>query len=215
MTDREKIRETFSRLHASDRILPEVMKMTENNNTSDTAVRTDLATARRRAKRTHLPRLAAAAACLLLLLGSGTAAYAANVGGIQRTIQIWLHGDQTNAMLTIENTDFSHYTLEYTDADGKTQQRGGGGIAIEPDGTERPLTEEEILEHLNMPEVIFEEDGTIWVYYMDQKLEITDSFENDFCFVTLQNGDQTWYLTVKSDGSYGMNKDKYPDPKDF
>ena len=28
-------------------------------------------------------------------------------------------------------------------------ERGGGGIAYEADGTERPLTEEEILEELN------------------------------------------------------------------
>ena len=54
-----------------------------------------------------------------------------------------------------------HYTLEYTDENGETQQRGGGGVAFEPDGTERPLTPEELMEHLNAPEVSYEDGSTI------------------------------------------------------
>ena len=38
----------------------------------------------------------------IILGGTGTA-YAANVGGIQRTVQIWLHGDQTQATLDVSN----------------------------------------------------------------------------------------------------------------
>ena len=33
--------------------------------------------------------------------------YAANVGGIQRTVQIWLHGDQTQATLDVSNDPFA------------------------------------------------------------------------------------------------------------
>ena len=42
---------------------------------------------------------AAAIAAALLIAGSTGVAYAANVGGIQRTIQLWIHGDQTDAEL--------------------------------------------------------------------------------------------------------------------
>ena len=52
------------------------------------------------------------------------------------------------------------------DRDGTKHEMGGGGVAFEPDGTERALTEEEMLEHLNAPEVVYEDDGTVTVYYL-------------------------------------------------
>ena len=97
-------------------------------------------------------------------------AYAADIGGIRRKIQIWLHGEQTTAVLDVQN---GQYTL--TDEEGSFI-RGGGGVAFEPDGSERPLTEEEILEHLDQPDLQHKEDGTVWVYYHGQKIEITDRF---------------------------------------
>ncbi|MEI3190773.1 MAG: hypothetical protein V8S36_00520 [Lachnospiraceae bacterium] len=78
------------------------------------------------------------------------AAYAMNVGGIQRTIQIWIHGDQTDAQFVVED---GSYTLDYEDENGEAVHRGGGGVAIEDDGTERSLTEEELMEEINSPEV--------------------------------------------------------------
>lgn len=86
---------------------------------------------------------AALAGCILLAGGTGSA-YAANVGGIQRTVQVWLHGDQTTANMTV--SDDGTYTIEYPDENGETREISGGGIAYEADGTERPLTGEELLE---------------------------------------------------------------------
>lgn len=59
---------------------------------------------------------AAIAACLIVTAGTGTA-YASDLGGIQRKVQLWIHGDQTTATLTI-NSDGS-YTGTYADKDGK------------------------------------------------------------------------------------------------
>lgn len=42
-------------------------------------------------------KLAAAAIAVCVIVGGTGTAYAANVGGIQRTIQLWMHGDQTSA----------------------------------------------------------------------------------------------------------------------
>ena len=53
-------------------------------------------------KRTKMKTAAAVIAGCIILGGTGTA-YAANVGGIQRTVQIWLHGDQTQATLDVSN----------------------------------------------------------------------------------------------------------------
>ena len=80
-------------------------------------------------------RVFAAAAMFAVVIRLGGSAYAMDIGGIQRIVQVWIHGDQTDAMLVIENGSCS---LEYEDEDGKLVHRGGGGVAINPDGTERP-----------------------------------------------------------------------------
>ena len=77
--------------------------------------------------------------------------------GIQRTIQLWIHGDQTDSTLDIKED--GSYSLNYSDENGNTVEQGGGGVAFDADGTERPLTEDEIMEQINMPEVEYEEDG--------------------------------------------------------
>ena len=53
-------------------------------------------------KHAYMNKIAAAAAVVAVLAGSTGVAYAANVGGIQRTLQLWLYGDQTNAELVID-----------------------------------------------------------------------------------------------------------------
>ena len=71
---------------------------------------------------------------------------------------------------------------------------GTGGISIQADGTEAPLSMEELQEHLNMPDVEYEEDGSVWVYYQNQKLEITDKFTDGVCYVKLEGKDKTLYI---------------------
>ncbi len=92
------------------------------------------------------------------------------------------------------------YNLSYEDEDGNPRSIGGGGVAIGMFGQERPLTEEEILEELEHPQVEYLEDGTVWVYYHDQKLEITDKFQDGVCYVQLKDGDKVLYLTVEEQG---------------
>ena len=181
MTNQEKFQRTFDKLHASPEVLTEVLNMT----TKET-----IAPIR---KKRFMPKVAAAAAALVLVAGSGTAAYAMDLGGIQRTVQLWIHGDQTDATFTVEN---GSYTLEYKDAEGNDVQQGGGGIAYE-NGEERPLTDKELLEQLRMPEVEYKEDGTVWVYYLNQKMEITDKFKDGVCYVQLNADGETQYITVK------------------
>ena len=148
------------------------------------------------------------AACLVFTLA--VTAYAADIGGIRRLIQIWLYGEQTTAVLDVQN---GQYTL--TDEEGSFI-RGGGGVAIEPDGSERPLTEEEILEHLDQPELYHKEDGTIWVYYRGQKIEITDRFDADgYCYLELRNGTEILYATIERNGGMATSPEKYVQPHQF
>ena len=108
MTDRQRYKRTFSLLHASDSCFMEVRKMKQTR---------------------HMPvrRLISVCTAAVLITIMAAAAYAADVGGIQRTIQLWIHGDQTNATLEVEN---GSYHLTYTDGDGKTRQISGGGVVI-------------------------------------------------------------------------------------
>lgn len=200
MTDKEKFQKTFERLHASPEIITEVINMTENNKI--VSIR----------KKHRIPKTAVAAIALVLILGIGRTAYAMDLGGIQRIVQVWIYGDQTDVVFTLEN---GTYTLDYTDDDGNAVQRGGGGVAFNADGTQRPLSEEEILAEINSPEVEYEEDGTVWIYYLNQKLEITDKFEDDFCYVELSGNGETIYMTIKYHGGYSVSPHGYAQPWTF
>lgn len=148
------------------------------------------------------------AACLIFTLA--VTVYASDIGGIRRMIQIWLFGDRTTAVLDMQD---GQYTL--TDEEGSFI-RGGGGVAIEPDGSERPLTEAEILEHLDHPEVAYLDDGSIWVFYRGQKIEITDRFDKDgFCYLTLQDGEDVLYATIDKNGGMATSPVDFVQPHEF
>ena len=196
MTEKEKFQRAFAPLHASPDTLTEVMKMTEQKH------------GKRALRRAATLGLAAA-----LVLALGSVAYASDLGGIQRTVQLWLNGEMTDATLTVNE---GSYTLRYPDKDGTEHEMGGGGIAIEDDGTERPLTEEELFEQLNEPEVEEREDGTVTVYYLDQKLDVTDKFDEDgVCYVQLEGGEKTIYMTIKRGNGYATSTTKYILPNEF
>ena len=196
MTEKEKFQRAFALLHASPDTLTEVMKMTEQKHG-------------KRALR-RAATLGLAAALVLALAGI---AYASDLGGIQYTVQLWLHGEMTDATLPVNE---GSYTLSYPDKDGTRHEMGGGGVAFAPDGAERPLTEEEFFEQLNQPEAEEREDGTVTVFYLDQKLDVTDKFgEDGVCYVQLEGGEKTIYMTIKRGNGYATSTTKYILPNEF
>ena len=92
MTDKERYKRTFSLLRASQEDFMEVKAM--NDNVRILPVR----------------KLAALCAAVVLVVAMATVANAADVGGIRRAVQIWVHGDQTNAVLDIRGNS---YNLSY------------------------------------------------------------------------------------------------------
>lgn len=196
MTNKEKYKQAFSVLQTSDDFKKEMENMVI-------------------LQRKHKMNMAIAAAIICLIFVGGTStAYAANIGGIQRVVQLWIHGDQTDA--TLEIKDDGSYEMTYQDEAGNIVERGGGGIAIEEDGSERSLTQEELMWNLNSPEVDYLEDGTVWVYYLNQKIEITDKFdENGVCYVKVSDGEGTIYMTIKYQNGWSMSMDKYIAPASF
>lgn len=165
-----------------------------------------------RSRRPARFKIAVAAACIAAVVGGAGVAYSADLGGIQRIVQVWVHGDQTEATFVVDN---GAYTLDYVDANGNAVHRGGGGVAVNPDGTERPATEEELLEEVNAPDVAYEDDGRVIVYCNDQTLEVTDKFEDGVCYVQLQIGGKTEYMTIKYQNGYALSPSGYVQPDMF
>ena len=194
MTNKQRYKRTFSALHASK-----------------TQFRTEETAMKRRPERAFA-RLVPALAALVLVLGLTSAACAADLGHIRRKLQIWIRGDQTEAVMEIRE---GSYTLTYEDGNGESRQQSGGGVAIGPDGTERPVTEEEILEYLDAPDVEYLEDGSVWIWYRGQSLDITDRFEDGVCYVKLAEPDRTLYVTVKYGNGYAYGTDAYIQPWTF
>lgn len=200
MTDKDKFQKTFEKLHASQDLLTEVLNMTEEKKVITM-------------KRRSISRIAVAALILTLAISMGSVAYAKDLFGIQRIVQIWINGDCTDAVFTEDN---GTYTLDYTDGNGESVQQSGGGFSMNQDGTERSLTAEEFLDDINnVPDVVYDEDGSVWIYYRDQKWEITDKFEDDFCYIKLTLDGETNYITVMYHNGYAVSPHCYSKPEDF
>jgi hypothetical protein len=193
MTNKEKYKQAFSVIHATDNYSLGVEKMEKAS------------------KRYKFKSMVASAAVCAVIICSGAVAYAADVGGIQRTVQIWIQGDQT--AVTIQFDGNGSYSMDYTDGEGNMNHQGGGGVAIEDDGTERPQTEEELLEHLRQSEVIYEDDGSVWVYWADQKIDITDKFNNGVCYIKIESSEKTLYMTVTYQSGHSTSPHKYLEPR--
>ena len=189
MTDRERYKRAFSVLHA-----PEELKLEENGMKNTT--------------KRHISKAAAIGAAILAVCMGSAAAYAADIGGIQHQVQIWLHGGQTDAVLTIEQNDHTEYSLTYEDENGEQHEIQGGGVSYDIFGNEQPLTEEDIMRDvLDNPEVVYNDDGTVYVYYREQKIDITDKFdENGKCCIRINAGDQDLYMKIEPDG-YSVSSD--------
>lgn len=196
MTNKEKIQLAFSTLQPSEDIRLEERTMKEY-------------------RKRHTKRIVAMAAVIALAVcAGGGGAYAANIGGIQRTIQLWIHGDQTTATLDIN--DDGSYTVHYPDANGEMQTSGGGGVAFDAFGNERALTEEEIIEQLESPSIEYYDDGSIWLFYREMAKDITDSFDDDdMCYVKIEDEAGDLFVTAKKYGGWHISSNRYTSAWEF
>ena len=153
-------------------------------------------------KKTYRP-LATACASLALVLLLGVGVYASNLGGFRSSVSVWLHGDVTE--VSIEQVGEGQYEITYPDG----TVRGTGGMAYE-NGQMRGVTMDEVLEEIRTAvEVEEDEDGKIWLYLRDHKIDITDQIaENgDWAQVKVKDGVLADYITVvwNGDGGYGVS----------
>ena len=172
MTNKERYKQAFSTLHSSGQFTLEVeeMKQIQKKHRKNMAV-------------------AAAVACAVAI-GAGGTAYAADIGGIQQKISIWIRGEQTEVHVTENGENGSGgYTFTYSQ-EGGTKEISGGGVSLD-------------------------DSGRVWVYYYDQKIDITDQFKDGVCYVQVSNGEKTLYMTILYEGGWCTSPHKYESPDSF
>ncbi len=189
MTNKERYQRTFSALHASD-CLMEVKMMSK-----------------RRLR--YSPKLASVLVAAVLMLALSVAAYATDFAGIRTAIQFWRYGEQTDAVLGLTEDG---YEVNFEGEDGRPYKIHGFAIKEGYYGEERPMTEEEIMEHLKSPDVEYKDNGSVWAYYEDQKFEITDQFdENGICKIRIKDK----YITIRYQDGFAYSDTKFPNDNSF
>ena len=181
-TNKENYKQAFSVLHASGSRIMEEENMNEK-------------------KRTYImKKVMAACASAALILGSLTAAYAADVGGIREKITIWFHGERFEAEIIDRGN--GTLTASFYDEDGEAKEISGGGAGFDEFGNEIPLSKEEILDGMGIgQEVLRDKDGKVWFYINDKKIEITDLFQEDgVCRVAVETDGNMRYYSIEEDG---------------
>ncbi len=195
MSDKERYKQAFSVLHASCDISLEVEKMERKVESNKKVFR--------------MRPVAAACICVCLLLGSMGTAYAADLGGIREKVNTWIHGERVDVDV-IENGD-GGYNFSYKDGDNE-KSFGGGGVSIDENGNESALSAEEVLDEAGC-EVATEQDGTVWLYYQEHKVNITELVKEDkTCKVAIIDNNKPVYFDIKSNGSIGYEMSRSSEP---
>ncbi|MBR3166069.1 MAG: hypothetical protein IKF16_07860 [Lachnospiraceae bacterium] len=133
---------------------------------------------------------------------SGGVCYAANVGGIQETVQLWLHGNQVEA--TVESSEDVPFTVTYEDEEG-IHEFGGGGMSEDENGEMRPISMEEYIEYLQNESIDVEmkEDGSCWLYGGETAMDITDLF--NVCETSIEVDGKTKWVRIEKDADGGYS----------
>lgn len=197
MTDHENYKKTFDAVASSQ------MRTLEAEQIMVTRTR----------RKKSMNKMVVVFAAVFLLASLSCVAYAANIGGIREIVSVWLHGEQKNAEFTY-NPEGS-YQLVYEGEDGEQHEISGGGIEVGPNGSERPLTAEELKEQMSFPDIDYDSDGNVFFYYKDQKIDLTDRFEDQFCYFEVKDDDTTMYVTVKYQKGFAISTEGYSSPENF
>ncbi len=202
MTNRERYKQAFSALQTSGKISLEVEDMVKMQK-----------------KHRKNIAVAAAAICAALIGVSGTA-YAADIGGIQEKVSIWINGKEEEVVITGKGD--GSYTLHFESGDDN-QVIGGVAIGKDENGdtTEHMLSPNDIVVTINQSADIVEDaNGHVWIYYYDQKADITDLFDEEgACKVQLTHEGQTVYLEIERDKdgafAHSQSNDLPEDSEDY
>lgn len=192
MNNRDTYKQAFSVLHASREISLKEASM----NT-------------KKAQRALRPAFVVAIS-VAAVFGCLGGAYAADLGGIQEKIRLWMGGESVEATI-VQDPESTTGAYEVLDENGEVIM-GGGGVAIEADGTERPITIDEAADQFNNY-VDRDENGTVWLYDNDQAYDITDLVVDGACNVVIQDADgNPAYYEIEDNNGGGYAYSRSPEP---
>lgn len=162
---KKQYKRAFGTLHTSEDFAERLNARLQANENAEVITMFDKKQKRKMSK----AAIAASMAVVIAVSGFGVA-YAADAGGIRTTLTVWMHGEQKE----VDFTETSPGSYEYTDDEGR--EHGGGGVAYDMFGRERPLTAEEMAEEISSNiELELHDDGTIWFYQKDIAEDVTDA----------------------------------------
>lgn len=148
---------------------------------------------------------AMALAAAMVIVGSTGVAYAADLGGIRTTVNVWLHGEQTQ-LDAVPNGSGGY---EFYENGSDQPVGGGGGVWIDEDGVEHQASAEEVAENLAAP-VEVREDGSVWVSVKDRTWDVSGYFREGKEASFHANGK---YIQAKlEDGSIQTQTTDQPEP---
>lgn len=200
MTNKDRYKQAFSVLHPSKPIELEERPMKKNH--------------------THLilRPVAAVLTTVIVLFGCASVAYAADVGGIRTTVQSWFRGKEAAVEVIEKNPGEYEFQIQQ---DGQTHIMGGGGVEFDQFGNEKPLSPEDVAQTLS-EEISQKEDGSIWLYYKNYAIDITEYMTPNGCKLLLNdNGEKLYYnITAVENRSCGYSRcpnkpDWGEDPDDY
>ena len=142
----------------------------------------------------HKNLLIAAAVMLVILAGSGTA-YAADLGGIKKTVKMWVHGNETDVSYEF-NEDEGTYLKKYVNENGEEVQEDASAWH----GDNSPVTMEELIEGEHDSVVVEKtDDGKCMLYFQNKTVDITDKFTDGKCYIHVVGEEGERYVEVELD----------------
>ncbi|MCR5249465.1 MAG: hypothetical protein K6E50_02530 [Lachnospiraceae bacterium] len=158
-SNEEKYKKSFQTLHLSDdfqeRFEKRLKEEREGKNMDTNGIY-------------RISRTAAVIAACALAFGSLGICYAADVGGIRTNFEMWINGSRQE----VELEQVSETEYRWTDEDGGVHQMGG--VMKEGDGSERPMTGEELVDQTNAQCNYEEGDGRSFISYKSLRADVTD-----------------------------------------
>ena len=177
MTNKEKYKQAFSVLHMSKEIPFNVISTFVPS------------------KKIRLTPALIACLCVTLLLGSMTAAYAADIGGIRSIVYAWIHGTKTE--VEIKTGTDGGYDFIYQE-DGTIHRNRGGGIGVSDDGREEGLSADDVIQGIAV-QLDKKGDGSIFLYYHNRAIDVTDYLIDNACKIYIIEGNQNIYFDIEMD----------------
>lgn len=156
-----------------------------------------------------ISKIAAAIAIGVITIGSAGVCYANDLGGVRTNFEMWLNGSKQT--VEVEEDGNGGYTL--TAEDGS--ERGFGGVALNGNGKETPMSAEELLKEMNNDCFLdTADDGTVTFIYKNIKADVTDSIdENGNLYVHVDDpaNEYTYFNISEYDGNgYSYSTEKTP-----